>query len=249
MPIGWQQAQVAFVNDWAEGLRTIWLDARAQPFQAGQFVNLALDVAGERVSRSYSMASAPGEPLEFFLARVPDGALSPSLFALGAGDPLLFNPLPAGRFTLERVPAARVLWLVATGTGLGPFISMLRTDEPWCRFERLVVVHGVRGPEQLAYRQELQALSAEHDARLTWVPVVSRAPHAPDVLHGRVTTSLQDGSLEDRAGTPLEASSSQVLLCGNPAKIHEMRGLLSARGLERNRPRKPGHVTTEAYWG
>lgn len=250
MPIAWREARVAHVHEWAAGLRTIELDPELSvPFRAGQFVSLALEANGERTARSYSMASAPGEPLAFYLTLVADGALTPRLFALGEGDRLLVNPLAAGNFTLERVPDARVLWLIATGTGLGPYVSMLRTAEPWSRFERLVVVHGVRAPDHLAYREELAGRSAAHEGRLTCVPLVSRDPAASGVLHGRITTALESGALEEAAGASLDPETSQVLLCGNPGMIGEMQALLATRGLQRNRRRAPGHVTVEKYWG
>ena len=237
---GWLETKVAGVHTWAPGLVTLTLEARLD-FRAGQFVYLALQ-ADTRVSRSYSMASAPGAPLEFFLVGVEGGALSPSLVGLEVGAPVQVQSLVAGHFTLERVPDARDLWLVATGTGLGPYISMLRTDEPWQRFERVIVVHGVRHARHLAYRDELQGRD------LTWVPLVSRED-CPEALPGRVSDALASGALEARAGVTLDPAHSQVLLCGNPAMIADMRRLLDARGLTRNRPRAPGQVTFEKYWG
>jgi len=248
MPIAWQTAQVDQVQEWAPGLRTLTLST-APPisFEAGQFVNLALDLPDGRVSRNYSMASAPGDPLEFFLIEVQGGALTPALFALSPGDPLFVNPRPAGHFTLANVPPAEILWLIATGTGLGPYISMLRTDAAW-EYDRLVLVHAVRQPEHLAYREELTTLSAAHDERLAVVSIVSRAP-AEGALRGRVTVALQNGALEQAAGARIDPATSHVLLCGNPAMIGEMLALLSERGLKRHRRSDPGHVTSEKYWG
>lgn len=250
MPIAWQTAQLERAHEWAPGLKTLTLSTKSSiPFEAGQFVNLALDLPDGRVTRSYSMASAPGDPdLEFFLVEVEGGALTPSLLALEPGATLFVNPLPAGHFVLAKVPDAKTLWLIATGTGLGPYISMLRTPEPWERYERIVLVHAVRQPEHLAYREELAVHAAMHDDRLRLVSIVSRAD-ADGALRGRVTTALQDGSLEQAAGLSLAPSTSQVLLCGNPGMIGEMRTLLAERGLKRHRRRDPGHVTAEKYWG
>lgn len=246
----WREAAVAQVQEWAPGLRTVRLDLDLPPFEAGQFVRLALPAgAGEEpVARSYSMASAPGEPAEFFVVLVEDGALTPRLLTFEPGERLWVDPRPAGVFTLRRVPAAATLWLVATGTGLGPYVSMLRTPEPWARFERLVLVHGVRRAEHLAYQDELTRRSAEHGGKLRYLPVVSREAGPEGSLHGRITNLLASGALEARAGEALTAERSQVLLCGNPAMVDEMRALLEARGLRRNRPRAPGHITFERYW-
>lgn len=246
MPV-WEEARVASWREWAPGLRTLRLEGRLAPFRAGQFVNLGLDLEGERVQRSYSLASAPGQPPELFLVEVPGGRFTGALFALGPGQPLWVCPHAAGHFTLELVPPAPLLWLLCTGTGLAPYLSMLRTPEPWARFERLILVHAARERAHLAYGEELTALSAAHEGRLTRVGVVSREP-AGEHLAGRIPALLAGGALEARAGATIDPASSQVLLCGNPGMIGEARALLEARGLRKNRRREPGHITVEAYW-
>ncbi|HBP22701.1 MAG TPA: ferredoxin--NADP(+) reductase [Planctomycetes bacterium] len=232
---------VASWREWAPGLRTLTLAAEPFDFTPGQFVNLALDVEGERVSRSYSLSSAPGAPLETFVVEVAGGALTPGLFALAEGDSLWLDPRPQGHFTLERVPEAEVLWLIATGTGLGPYVSMLRAGEALERFAKVVVVHGVREASHLAYRDELAALD------LSWIGLVSREDPPAGALGGRITAALQSGALEEAAGVALD-ERAHALLCGNPGMIRDLRALLEERGLRRNRPRKPGHFTSEKYW-
>src|SRR5687767_10780019 len=141
---GWSEGRLIARHDWAPGLFSLTVDASIEPFQPGQFVNLALDVGGTIERRSYSIASPPGAPLEFLVAEVPEGKLTPGLTRLAPGDRLLVEPKPQGFFTLRWVPDAPELWLVATGTGLGPFLSILRSDEPWERFERVVLAHSAR---------------------------------------------------------------------------------------------------------
>lgn len=246
--MSWRPGKIIHRQDWAEGLITLRVDARIEAFHAGQFVNLGLDVGGTRIRRSYSMASAPGEPLEFYLTRVIGGALTPRLFDLPLGGQVDVESEPQGFFTLQYVPDARDLWLVATGTGLGPFIAILRTPEPWRRFERLVLVHGVRDRSQLAYRDELAAMSRAHAGRLVRVPVVSRESGADGCVSGRVTAALESGALEERAGVGCAPDHSHVMLCGNPAMIHEMTALLKRRGLRKHRLRDPGQISIEKYW-
>lgn len=242
----WAQGRVTGRVEWAEGLFSIQVEASVAPFRAGQFLNLG-GFDGERwVKRSYSVASAPGQPLEFFIVRVEEGALTPWLAALQPGDAVGVSREAAGHFTLELVPDAPILWLIATGTGLAPYLSMLRGEEPWARFGRVVLVHGVRRRADLAYADELSALSAAHGGRLTVVPVVSRDPEAPGVLHGRIPANLS--AIEAAAGAALAPETSQALLCGNPEMVEEVEALLAERGLRKNRKRAPGHVTTERYW-
>lgn len=241
------EGRVAARQDWAEGLMTLTVEAPVGPFKPGQFLNLGLPLGEEPIFRAYSLASAPGAPLEFFLSEVESGTFTPSLFQTRVGDPVLVDPMPHGFFTLDWVPEAEELWLIATGTGLGPFISMLRSGEPQRRFRRVVVVHGVRRAAHLAYAAEIGALAKALEGRLVWVPLVSRDTPPPGALAGRVTTALVEGRLEAVAG-PLLAERAHVMLCGNPEMVDEMFELLAARGMRRHRARKPGHITVEKYW-
>lgn len=232
--------------DWTENLFTFTLDAAVEPFRAGQFFRLGL-VEGETwVSRAYSAASAPGQPLEFYVALVEGGALTPDLHRKAKGDEIAVFPRATGHFTLEHVHDAELLWLVCTGTGLAPYISMLRSEEPWARFGRVIVVHGVRHAADLCYREELLALGQRRGDRLSWVPVVSREPTREDVICGRIPQQLE--AVEARAGYGIRPETSQVLLCGNPDMVVEVEALLAARGLRRNKLKLPGHITTERYW-
>lgn len=246
--MSWIEARIATRREWAEGLMTLGLDAQIEPFAAGQFVNLGLDIGGTLVRRSYSMASPPGVPLEFYLNLVEGGVLTPRLFELPLGAGVEVQTTPQGFFTLGYVPPAKELWMVATGTGLGPFLAMLATEEPWQRFERIVLVHGVRIAAHLGYGEVLAELSRAHGGRLVRVPVVSRQPEAEGVLHGRITNLLDEGELERAAGLTLSPERSHLMLCGNPGMIAETLELLKARGLRRHRLRNPGHVSVEKYW-
>lgn len=244
----WISARVVARKDWAEHRVTLRLDTVLFDFRPGQFARLALDRNGERISRIYSIASVPGEPLEFFISQVPDGSLSPLLHGLVPGTEVFVREQAGGTFVLDLVPGARTLWMIATGAGLAPYVSMLRSEEPWAKFEHVVVVHGVRYEQDLAYRAELIGRAAQRAGRLTLVPVISRPPKATHALRGRVTGALRDGALERAAGCVMTPESSQVLLCGNPDMIRDMRALLGERGLRRHRRREPGHVTSEAFW-
>src|SRR5688572_1287395 len=159
---GWSDGRLVSRRDWAPGLSTLRIEAEVEPFQPGQFLNLSLAGAPEEHRRSYSIASPPGGPLEFLVTEVTGGKLTPRLLGLAVGDALLVERKPQGFFTLRWVPPARDLFLVATGTGLGPFLSILRSEEVWQRFERVVVVHGVRDASHFAHRDDLEALARAH---------------------------------------------------------------------------------------
>ncbi len=243
---GWTEGRVESWREWAPGLSTVRVIADVEHFAPGQFFQLGLDVDGHRVRRSYSASSAPGAPLEFYVTEVTNGALTPSMFKLREGEGLWVERTARGFFTLEHVPRTKRLWMVATGTGLGPFISMLRHQSTWDHSQEVVLVHGVRTLPELAYREELEALAKQRPLR--YVPMVTRDTPARGELAARVTTALEQGSLEEAADARLVPEESHVLLCGNPDMIVEMQTLLGARGLKKHRVREPGHVTIEKYW-
>lgn len=225
---------------------TLTLAERAE-FRPGQFMNLGLYLPQGFVSRSYSLASAPGQPLEVLLARVGDGALTPALFELREGSGIVLDPKPQGFFTFDFVPPHQDLWLLATGTGLGPFLSMLRSGAAFERASRVVLGHGVRSAAELSHREELEAMQQTRGSSFVYLPVLSRE-RDPALLSGRVTHVLSSGELEARAATTIDGARSHLMLCGNPAMIEEVTAQLLARGLRKHRQRTPGHITTEKYW-
>jgi ferredoxin/flavodoxin---NADP+ reductase len=242
----WLQAKVIENRHWTEALFTLRVAGAPLAFEAGQFVRIALDIGGQRVARAFSMVSAPGDPvLEFYGIVVPEGPLSPRLAQLKAADPLFVAANPAGFMVLSEVPSAETLWLMATGTGIAPFVSILRAGTPWQRFTSVVVVHAVRHAAELAYREEIE--KSAHASRLRYVPIVSRE-EAPGALRGRIPGLVRDGQLEAAAGLKLAPETSQVMLCGNPDMLKDTSAALVERGMRKNRRRAPGHITVESFW-
>jgi len=178
---------------------------------------------------------------------VPGGPLTPRLAELGVGDAVWLAPRANGFFSIGEVAVADVLWCLSTGTGIGPFLSMLRTDEAYAKFERTVLVHAVRHAEELTYRAEIAALREARGAAFTYIPIVSREAH-PEALPGRIPALIADGRLEARAGLELSPENSHAMLCGNPAMVEDVQQLLATRGMRRHRRKEPGHVTVETYW-
>ena len=227
---------------------TLGLDVVPAPYVPGQFVNLGLDSGGSRIKRSYSVASAAGELGEFYLTEVTGGGLTPELFQLHVGDRVWIDDRALGFFTLDYVPPARYLWLLATGTGLGPFIAMLRSPNVWQRFERIVLVHGVRQVAHLGYAEELATLVQARGGQFAYVPIVSRDTPPIGVQTGRLPALLDSGELERAAGLGLGPEGTHVLMCGNPAMIGDVQAVLERRDMHKHRPRKPGHISFESYW-
>ena len=244
----WAKTKVTDRTTWTDGLFTLRLDTALDDFQPGQFVSIGLDGEEKRIHRLFSIASAPGEPLEFFVVRVDGGELSPRLDELQPGDDLWVHMKANGVFVLDRVPDAENLWLMGTGTGLAPYVSMLRTATPWSRFRQLVLVQGTRLVRDLAYREEMNELSKAHGDRLSQVHCVTREEPDDGMYHGRIPSALEDGKLMEMAGVPLEPDRSQVLLCGSPEMIKQLTSMLEERGFKKNSPKNPGQISFERYW-
>lgn len=248
----WVQGRVAGRRQWTENLFSLAVDAPEVTFIAGQFARLALPAPPgspePMLGRPYSFANPPGTPLhDFYIASVAEGPLSPRLARLEPGEPVWLLPTANGFFTVAEVPSAATLWCLATGTGIAPFLSILRTEEPWQRFGQVVLVHAVRLAVELTYRDEIAAIGDRHPGRFAFVPIVSREAVAT-ALSGRIPAAIDDGRLEARAGVALHAATSQVMLCGNPAMVTDTQQVLLARGMKRHRRRAPGQVTAEAFW-
>jgi len=244
----WLEGRVVGQKRWTDRLCSLQVAAPLGRFEAGQFVKLALDVGGERIARPYSLVNPPGsEPLEFYYNVVAAGPLSPRLAALAAGDAVYVAPNVAGFLVLAEVPDAENLWLVATGTGLGPFLSILRSEAPWRRFRRVTLVHATRTAAEQAYGDALMAVGAARGEQFRRVAFVSRET-APGALAGRVPAAIGDGRLERAAGTELSAGRSHAMLCGNPGMVTDVTAALAERGMRKHRRRAPGHITVETYW-
>ena len=225
-------------------------------FTPGQFSRLGLDSGSDILWRAYSIASAPHEPeLEYFAVVVPQGAFSPLLARLRPGDPILTERASHGFMTATRFTApGNDLWMLATGTGLGPFLSILQDPQVWQKYRNLILVHGARCADDLVYQDLLHRLQQQPPtasrARLHLIQSTtgSNQPAAPNRLQGRITNLLVDGRLEATAGLEINAEDSHLMLCGNPDMITEVRQILHQRGLRPNRRAAPGNFLTENYW-
>jgi ferredoxin--NADP+ reductase len=190
------------------------------------------------------------EYLEFYLVEVKSGALTPRLFALKEGDRLWVGPKITGLFTLEQVPPDRNLVFVATGTGLAPYMSMLRTHltaEPQRRF---AVIHGARYSRDLGYQEELFHLQRDH-ANFLYLPVITRPQENVEPWTG-ATGRLQDfwrsGVLDRAWGLKPSPADTDFFLCGNPGMVEAMKELLEGEGFTEHTRKAPGQIHYEKYW-
>jgi ferredoxin/flavodoxin---NADP+ reductase len=243
----WTKGIVRSKKVWAPGLFTLTIEApEVQPFEPGQFLQLGFERPDRHLHRPYSVASLPGRLLEFFIVLVDNGQLTPLLWQLNPGDGIDVSRKAAGGFTLQNCPAASTLWLIGTGTGLAPYLAMLRGQEVWQRYRKVVLIHGMRHESDQAYQAEIAAYSDRFGPRFVFVPVISRQ-QVPGALHGRITRCLIDGSLEDVAQSQFHLDAC-VMMCGNPDMLDEMSQLLGERGLQKHRHASSGQIVVERYW-
>ncbi len=221
----------------------------------GQYARIALPVGDRLIWRAFSFVSAPDEKLlEFVAVIIPGGLFTTRLAEVQAGDPLHVEHENYGFLTSDRFADGEDLWMLATGTGIGPFVSILRDARVWHQFRRIVLVRGVRSEEELIYRDELsqrQANAQPGRAALTLIDCVSRPRYPGSIgpsLPGRITTAWDAGRLEAKAGFPVTPEASRVMLCGNPQMIEEMRARLHARAMKPCRRMTAGQFLTENYW-
>ena len=244
------------VRPWTENLFSFRTTRdRGYRFVPGQFARLGVNGAAEGsiVWRAYSIASAAhDEHLEFFSVVVPNGAFTSRLSRLREGDPIYVERKSYGFLTTDRFQAGRDLWMLATGTGLAPFLSILHDFATWEQYDNLVLVHSVRTQPELAYEDVIQSFEkseyyAEFAHKLRYARIVTREP-VPGTLRDRVTKLLGNGVLEENIGLKLDHDRSRIMLCGNPEMVEDSRRILTERGFRLSRRGEPGHLAVENYW-
>lgn len=205
-------------------------------FHNGHFVMLGLEVEGKPLMRAYSIASANHEEnLEFFSIKVPDGPLTSRLQHLQPGDAVLVSKKPVGTLVVDDLKPGRHLYLFATGTGLAPFLSIIKDPDIYERFEKVILMHGVRFTSELAYAdyltQELpndEFLGELLSNKLIYYPTVTREPY---LRQGRLTTLVESGQIFEELELPaLNAAHDRAMICGSPAMLTDIRAMLDARG-------------------
>lgn len=241
-------------------------DLQPYNFKPGQYTVVGLKASTPRVEgstpeanpkegeaiiqRAYSIASANNTGvLDFYLALVSHGELTPRLFTLKKGDRVYVGAKSTGVFTLDSVAPNKSLLLMATGTGLAPYISMLRSQLNELKNRKVVVLHGVRHSGDLGYREELEALEKKH-SNIVYLPVISQPAKDPSWKGqgGYLQDVIFSGVVQERTGLKVTPENFDVFICGNPAMIEASIEKLSAVGFILAKGRNPGTIHIEEYW-
>lgn len=255
--------KITWIKRWTDHLFSFRITRdRGFRFKPGQFARLGVyrddGHKGRRyVWRAYSIVSADyDEFLEFYSIVVPGGDFTTKLAALREGDELLIERASYGFLTLDRFEGGRDLWLLSSGTGIAPFISILYDLAAWERYERLILVHSVRHAGELAYRDTVAAFRthevfgeqlAADPGKLVYVPIVTRE-RVDGLLAARIPALIADGALEARAGVKLDPERSRIMICGNPEMVDDVRHHLQRSGYKVSRRGEPAQMAVENYW-
>ena len=244
--------EVTEVHHWTDSLFSFKTTRNSGfRFRNGQFAMIGLEVAGRPLLRAYSMASANHEEhLEFFSIKVPDGPLTSRLQHLQVGDSILVNGKPTGTLILDNLMPGRNLYLMATGTGLAPFLSIIKDPETYERYEKVILVHGCRQVAELAYEKLITQELPEHEflgelvsGQLIYYPTVTREPFKN---RGRLTDLITSNKLFAEIGLPpLSVDTDRVMMCGSPSMLADLVGILKSRGFVEGNHSTPGHYVIE----
>lgn len=256
----WTRERVLAIHYWTPTLLSFRTSRHhGFRFTPGHYARLGLAAADAgtgsegTIWRPFSMASASdADFLEFIAVLVPGGVFSDQLRRLRVGDTMHVEKASYGFLTVDQLAPGQQLWLLASGSGLGPFMSILRDPAVWQNYERLIVAHSVRHASELAWRDEIAAMAhgelfAAARATLSYLPIVTREPGAT-ALAQHIPLLLADGRLELAAASLLAVDSARVLVCGNPAMTRELRESLVARGFATSRRGVAGQMAFEKYW-
>jgi ferredoxin--NADP+ reductase len=234
-------------------------EGQVPEFQAGQYAELALPELDERsieerrklLRRAYSIASPPSQRnyLEFFVVRVEGGAITTKLWDLKVGDRLWLGPKVKGKFVIDELPEGKDIVLVSTGTGLSPFVSMVKEHLNSEKFNSFTIVHGTRVQSDLGYREELEQMAREN-SKLSYISALTREPEISSWKGhiGRVPMLLEPKKFQELTGRALDPEKVQIFLCGNPAMIEDLIVQLHRSGFKEHTRKDPGNIHVERFW-
>ena len=246
------QEQVLSVHHWNETLFSFKTTRSPSfRFRNGHFVMIGLEVEGRPLLRAFSVVSPNyDEHLEFYSIKIADGALTSRLQHIVPGNQVLVGRKPTGTLVIDNLTPGKRLYLMATGTGLAPFMSIIRDPETYERFEHVIVAHGVRRESDLGYRGYIENELPQHElvgdqvkSQLLYYPTVTREPFRNQ---GRVTTLLDSGKMSSDLGLPaLSPEHDRVMICGSPTMLKDTVSLLEARSFEEGNTDTPGQYLIE----
>ena len=246
------EERVLSVHHWTDRLFT-FTTTRSQSlrFRNGHFTMIGLRVDGKPLLRAYSIVSPNYEDhLEFLSIKVPDGPLTSWLQHIQPGDSVIVGHKPTGTLVIDYLLPGKRLYLLSTGTGLAPFMSIIRDPDTYEKFDTVILVHGVRQVDELAYHDMLVEQLPHHEfigemvsSKLRYYPTVTREQYQ---RMGRITELIESGKLfQDLGVPPLDPADDRVMICGSPGMLRDLKQMLEARGFKEGNTSTPGDFVIE----
>lgn len=246
------EERVLSVHHWTDKLFSFTTTRDpALRFSNGHFTMIGLRVEGKPLLRAYSIVSANYEEhLEFLSIKVQDGPLTSRLQHIQPGDTIVVGRKPTGTLLIDYLVPGKRLYMLSTGTGMAPFLSVMRDPETYEKFEQVILVHGVREVAELAYHDYITQELPQHEflgemitKQFLYYPTVTREPYKHQ---GRVTTVIENGQLARDLGLPpLNAAEDRVMICGSPAMLRDLKAMMEERGLKEGNTSTPGDFVIE----
>ena len=246
------EERVLSVHHWTDKLFTFTTTRDpALRFSNGHFTMIGLRINGKPLLRAYSIVSANYEEhLEFLSIKVPDGPLTSQLQHMKVGDTIIVGKKPTGTLLIDYLNPGKRLYMLSTGTGMAPFMSIIRDPDTYERFEQVILVHGVRNKDELAYHNLITKHLPAHEflgemvsSKLRYYPTVTREAYKN---MGRVTTLMESGKLFTDLGVPpLDPALDRVMICGSPGMLRDIKHMLEGKGFKEGNTSKPGDFVIE----
>lgn len=245
----WLKTKFISLKKWNEKLFTLKIKAPIDPFIAGQFTKLSYkNEKNKRIQRAYSFVNTPNnQDLEFYILLISNGLFTSMLHKIEYIN-LCITKQSFGFFTFNELPKKNNIWMIATGTAIGPYLSILRSENVLKKYKKIILIYAIKYLIDLNYLNILIKIKEKYKNKII-IKIILSQEKKNKYLHGRITYLFESGILENVIKEKLNSKNSHVMLCGNPNMIKDMKILLKKKkNMKIHLRRKPGHITSENYW-
>ncbi|CAL4325704.1 Flavodoxin/ferredoxin--NADP reductase [Buchnera aphidicola (Eriosoma grossulariae)] len=245
----WITGKIINIKKWNQNLFSIIIKAPINSFSAGQFAKLSVINDNKKIQRAYSYVNAPNNSnLEFYINLIPNGKFTNHLYQLKINQNIMINKHSFGFFTIDEIQNCEILWMMATGTGIGPYLSILQEGKWINKFNKIVLIYSVRLKKDLNYLDLIYKLKKQYKNKIIFVSIVTREQSIKS-LKNRIPILIKNNTLEKKIKLNIDPKTSHVMLCGNPDMVKETQKVLqNLKNMQKNLRKSPGHITTENYW-
>ncbi|ABJ90828.1 ferredoxin--NADP reductase [Buchnera aphidicola] len=245
----WLEIKLIAIKKWKNNLFSLIVQAPINKFIAGQFTKLSyIKKNKKRIQRAYSFVNSPNSKnLEFYILLIKNGLLTPKLYDI-KNNKIFISKNSFGFFTISELPKKENLWMIATGTAIGPYCSILKYENILKKFKKIILIHAVKYSIDLNYLNLFKKIKKKYKKNIK-IKIILSQEKRKDYLFGRIPNLIASGELEKSVKEPLNSKNSHVMLCGNPNMIKDTQKiLLQYKKMKKHFRRNPGHITSENYW-